>query len=120
MTASPSEPTTPEEPAMTERIDLGLTAAGGACACGDHAAHDTAASPSAVSEEVLVSGMTCSHCVASVTEELSEIAGVDAVTVDLNAGGVSRVTIHSGEPIDAATITAAIEEAGYAREDALS
>lgn len=72
------------------------------------------ASVSAVSAEVLVTGMTCSHCVASVTEELTEIAGVDAVVVDLNAGGVSRVTISSDAPIDAEAIRAAVEEAGYA------
>ena len=30
-----------------------------------------------VTSEYLVSGMTCNHCVSSVTEELSELDGVD-------------------------------------------
>ncbi|RYZ11257.1 MAG: copper chaperone, partial [Myxococcaceae bacterium] len=36
-----------------------------------------------------VTGMTCGHCVASVTEEVSEIAGVTHVDVDLPTGQVS-------------------------------
>ncbi len=57
-----------------------------------------------------VHGMTCDHCVASVTEEVQEIAGVTDVTVDLASGGV-RVT--SEEPVSDAGIRAAVEEAGY-------
>jgi copper chaperone CopZ len=63
--------------------------------------------------DVLVSGMTCSHCVMSVTEELTAIDGVEDVRVDLNAGGASRVTIRSSAPIDEARVQAAVEEAGY-------
>ena len=58
--------------------------------------------------------MTCSHCVSSVTEELTAIDGVENVTVDLNAGGISRVTIHSATSIEASIVRAAVEEAGYA------
>lgn len=57
-----------------------------------------------------VTGMTCSHCVASVTEEVSEIAGVTAVDVDLDSG---RVRVTSDAPVDDATVRAAVEEAGY-------
>ncbi|TQM09854.1 heavy-metal-associated domain-containing protein [Pseudonocardia kunmingensis] len=57
-----------------------------------------------------VTGMTCEHCVASVTEEISEIDGVNDVAVDLAAGAV-RVT--STRPVDEARIRAAVEEAGY-------
>jgi copper chaperone CopZ len=57
-----------------------------------------------------VSGMTCGHCVASVTEEVQEIAGVEDVDVVLDSGAL---TITSTEPIDAATVKAAVEEAGY-------
>jgi copper chaperone CopZ len=63
--------------------------------------------------DVLVSGMTCSHCVMSVTEELTAIEGVQTVSVDLNPGGASRVTIAHSAPIDDATVQAAVEEAGY-------
>ena len=57
-----------------------------------------------------VTGMTCGHCVSSVTEEVQEIAGVEAVAVDLPTGAV---TVTSAEPLDEATVKAAVEEAGY-------
>ncbi|MGW6694172.1 heavy-metal-associated domain-containing protein [Rhodococcus sp. NPDC054953] len=57
-----------------------------------------------------VTGMICQHCVASVTEEVSEIAGVTAVTVDLDSG---RVDVTSETPLDRAAVAAAVEEAGY-------
>jgi copper chaperone CopZ len=54
--------------------------------------------------------MTCGHCVASVTEEVSEIAGVENVDVTLETG---QVTVTSAEPVDTAAVRAAVEEAGY-------
>ncbi|MBB5633167.1 copper ion binding protein [Cryobacterium mesophilum] len=60
-----------------------------------------------------VTGMTCGHCVASVTEELGELAGVNSVAVDLNAGGVSVVTVDSAAALDHELVRAAIDEAGY-------
>jgi len=60
---------------------------------------------------VTVAGMTCGHCVASVTEELSEIAGVQAVDVVLETGAV---TITSASPLDPADVESAVTEAGYA------
>ena len=57
-----------------------------------------------------VTGMTCGHCVASVTEEVSEIAGVEHVDVVLDTG---QVTVTSAEPVDAAAVRTAVEEAGY-------
>lgn len=63
--------------------------------------------------DYLVTGMTCNHCVASVTEEVSELAGVEAVSVDLNASGTSTVHVTSATPLDEAAVRAAIEEAGY-------
>lgn len=57
-----------------------------------------------------VTGMTCEHCVASVTEEISEIDGVTAVAVDLPTGAV---TVTSDRPVEAAQVRAAVEEAGY-------
>ncbi|MCX6396356.1 MAG: cation transporter [Propionibacteriales bacterium] len=55
--------------------------------------------------------MTCGHCVASVTEEISEIPGVTGVTVVLDTG---LVTVTSDEPLDDAAVGAAVVEAGYA------
>jgi copper chaperone len=66
-----------------------------------------------ISELFLVEGMTCSHCVASVTEEVSAIAGVESVAVDLEVGGASRVTVISDAPIPVETVLAAVNEAGY-------
>ncbi|WP_214404417.1 heavy-metal-associated domain-containing protein [Pseudonocardia lacus] len=57
-----------------------------------------------------VSGMTCEHCVASVTEEISEIDGVSAVDVELSSGAV---TVTSAQPLDADSVREAVEEAGY-------
>ena len=60
-----------------------------------------------------VSGMTCGHCVSSVTEELTELKGVENVSVDLNTGGISEVTITSTLTLDLAEISEAVAEAGY-------
>jgi copper chaperone len=57
-----------------------------------------------------VTGMTCGHCVASVTEEVQEIPGVSAVDVVLETGAL---TITSDQPVDDAAVQAAVEEAGY-------
>ncbi|MGO1166683.1 MAG: heavy-metal-associated domain-containing protein [Janibacter sp.] len=57
-----------------------------------------------------VTGMTCGHCVSSVTEEVQEIPGVEDVAVELESG---VVTITSAEPVDAGAVRSAVEEAGY-------
>ena len=57
-----------------------------------------------------VTGMTCGHCVASVTEEITDIDGVTDVDVDLPTGAV---TVTSNQPLDQAQVRAAVEEAGY-------
>lgn len=58
-----------------------------------------------------VTGMTCGHCVSSVTEEIGAIDGVQDVQVVLDSG---EVTVTSMEPLDRAAVAAAVEEAGYA------
>lgn len=68
----------------------------------------------ALTTDYRVSGMTCSHCVASVTEELGTLDGVESVTVDLEAGGTSTVTVASTTALDHETVRAAVAEAGYA------
>jgi copper chaperone CopZ len=54
--------------------------------------------------------MTCGHCVGTVKSEISKIAGVSAVDVELATG---RVTVTSSDTLDDALITSAVEEAGY-------
>ena len=58
-----------------------------------------------------VQGMTCGHCVASVTEELTELSGVESVDVELETG---RVTVTSSTELQRADVEAAVTEAGYA------
>ena len=57
-----------------------------------------------------VSGMTCGHCVASVTRELEALDAVTDVQVELSTG---EVTVRSGRPLDDAEVAAAIDEACY-------
>ncbi|MGV8896326.1 MAG: heavy-metal-associated domain-containing protein [Rhodoglobus sp.] len=95
--------------------DLGLTDKNHACTCGhsNTAAPIPAAADNAIREHYLVEGMTCSHCVASITEEVSAVDGVDSVSVELNAGGASRIMVVSSTPIEPGAIRDAVTEAGY-------
>ena len=56
----------------------------------------------------LVPGMTCEHCKVAVTEEVTKVAGVAAVSVDLET---KLVRIDGGA--DHSALVAAIDEAGY-------
>ncbi|GAA4921724.1 heavy-metal-associated domain-containing protein [Actinoplanes utahensis] len=69
----------------------------------------------AVTSTFTVKGMTCSHCVQSVTEELSALPGVTDVAVDLASGGV---TVASESPLSDEAVRAAVDEAGYELADA--
>lgn len=60
-----------------------------------------------------VIGMTGGHCVSTLTEELYGLDGVSAVGVDLNAGGVSTVTVTSATPLSTAQVSAAVDEVGF-------
>ena len=44
-----------------------------------------------------VTGMTCAHCVAAVTEEVGAVLGVTGVEVDLATGAL---TVTSEAPVD--------------------
>jgi copper ion binding protein len=57
-----------------------------------------------------VSGMTCAHCVNSVSTEVGALAGVSDVRVDLVTG---QVTVTSEQPLDVDAVRGAVEEAGY-------
>jgi copper chaperone CopZ len=59
-----------------------------------------------------VTGLTCEHCVAAVTQELSALDGVRDVAVDLAAGGTSSVTVTSEAPLGREQVAAALDEAG--------
>ena len=105
-----------------EAIDINLTdvtantgggcCGGGGCGC---SGGGRAATPAIVSvrTDFSVEGMTCAHCVSSVTEELGGVAGVERVSVALVKDGVSTVSVHSAAPLQIAPLEAAIAEAGY-------
>ncbi|MQA63674.1 MAG: cation-transporting ATPase [Actinophytocola sp.] len=57
-----------------------------------------------------VTGMTCGHCVQSVTEEVTELPGVTDVAVDLPTGAV---TVTSEQPLIDDQVRVAVTEAGY-------
>jgi copper chaperone len=63
----------------------------------------------AETRDYTVEGMTCSHCVLSVREEVSQVPGVRAVDVDLASGRLSV----TGSDLDDAAVRAAVAEAGY-------
>jgi len=97
---------------------LGLTDKNHVCNCGanghaGHASSEAHGGAGAIREHYLVDGMTCDHCVASVTEELSAVDGVESVSVALEAGGTSRVMVVSSRPVEVEEIRAAVTEAGY-------
>jgi len=57
-----------------------------------------------------VVGMTCDHCVRSVSLEIGRIPGVSGVDVQLDTG---TVTVTGVESADADAVSAAVAEAGY-------
>lgn len=58
----------------------------------------------------VVKGMTCGHCVRTVTDELTKLVGVRDVQVELSTGAL---TVNSDDPLDRATVGAAVNDAGY-------
>ena len=58
----------------------------------------------------IVSGMTCGHCVAAVTEKVSRLDNVTSVEIDLPTG---TVAVRSTGPVDPVAFAAAVDDAGY-------
>ena len=65
----------------------------------------------AMSETVTYSvpAIHCDHCAMSIREEVSEVEGVEAIEVDLDA----KVVTIRGRELSDERLRAAIEEAGY-------
>ena len=57
-----------------------------------------------------VTGMTCGHCADAVTSEITTLAGVQTVAVDVESG---QVTVTSDAPLPIEEVRAAVTEAGY-------
>jgi copper chaperone len=58
-----------------------------------------------------VPGVSCGHCRTAITTEVSKLAGVSAVEVDLER----KVVIVTGAGFNGAAVRDAIDEAGYER-----
>ena len=86
-------------------------ACGCGCGCSDASDATAAATPAASGNTATytVTGMTCSHCVNAVTEEVSAIPGVTGVNVDLDSGALE---VTSEAPVDFDRIVEAVAEAG--------
>ena len=56
-----------------------------------------------------VPGMSCGHCRAAITAEVSAVPGVETVEVDLD----TKLVAIGGENLDDSALVAAIDEAGY-------
>ena len=56
-----------------------------------------------------VPGISCGHCRAAITAEVSAVDGVQSVVVDLD----TKLVCITGENLDDTTLVAAIDEAGY-------
>ncbi|MGP4015128.1 heavy-metal-associated domain-containing protein [Saccharopolyspora sp. 5N708] len=63
-----------------------------------------------ISQTFTVSGMTCGHCAKSVTEELSDLPGVNDVQVAVESG---QVSVTSDQELSRDAVSTAITEAGY-------
>ena len=61
-----------------------------------------------------VPGMTCEHCRTAIVNEVTGVAGVESVDVDL----VDKVVSVRGSGVSDADVRAAIDEAGYDIDDA--
>ncbi|MFD7594052.1 heavy-metal-associated domain-containing protein [Kitasatospora sp. NPDC059812] len=82
----------------------------GSCGTGATGATGATATGTAGRAVFQVKGMTCGHCVTSVTAELRKIDGITDVAVDLATG---EVTVDSTLPLADEAVAAAIDEAGY-------
>jgi len=59
-----------------------------------------------------VTGLTCQHCVGAVTSELSVLAGVTDVKIDLVVEGTSTLTVTADKELSDDEVALALDEAG--------
>ena len=59
---------------------------------------------------ITINGMSCQHCVASVTKALNEIDGITGVKVDLAS---KTVTYEEEKPVDFEIVKKAISAIGF-------
>ncbi|HSR11317.1 MAG TPA: heavy metal-associated domain-containing protein [Thermodesulfobacteriota bacterium] len=61
-------------------------------------------------EKIKIGGMSCQHCVMSVSKALERLAGVKDVKVDLEKG---EATFENAQTLPAGEIRKAVEKAGF-------
>jgi len=59
-----------------------------------------------------VTGLTCGHCVGAITSELSVLAGVTDVQIDLVVDGTSTLRVITDNELTDDEVALALEEAG--------
>lgn len=62
---------------------------------------------------LLVEGMTCQHCVGSVTTAVTALPGVTGVSIELVPEGRSALRVEMAEELSRDTLVDAVAEAGY-------
>lgn len=99
-----------DQPRLLPLVDSG-------CGCGpahDHSQHRAPAAPEPAGGQTYpLVGLTCGHCVASVTEEVQDIDGVRSVDIDPLPGGESRITVTGDHELLLGRVAATVSEAGY-------
>jgi copper chaperone CopZ len=86
------------------------SASGCSCNTATIAAAPPAEAVDGVRTTYTVAGMTCGGCAGKVGRHIGEIAGVTDVGVDVSSG---TVTVASDRVVDAESVRAAVERAGY-------
>ncbi|MCB5293356.1 heavy-metal-associated domain-containing protein [Arthrobacter sp. SO3] len=80
------------------------------CGCCSTGARTTPP-PAAEGSVYSVEGLTCGHCVQTVEKAVASVDGVESATVELVAGGTSRLTVAGTAGADA--VRDAVTGAGY-------
>jgi copper chaperone len=59
-----------------------------------------------------ITGLTCGHCVGAITSELSVLAGVANVQIDLVVDGTSTLRVTTDKELTDDEVASALDEAG--------
>jgi len=99
------------------QLPLASTAQQG-CSCCSPAAETRAAATAGMQPaaqgfnvQYAVEGLTCGHCLRTVEQAVSGVAGVESATVDLVPGGTSRLTVTG--TADREALAEAVRSSGY-------
>ena len=60
-----------------------------------------------------VTGLTCNHCVMTVSRAVAVVPGVSGASIDLVPNGESTLHVDAADGVEAPAVEAAVEGAGY-------